>query len=221
MHSTNSDSLIQEVDDDLAHKQMEALWKRYSPFVIGGALMIIAATAGITGWKNYKTQAEQKATQTLVEIVDKDYKTPEEKIAAFESYAKGTREKPLAVFAKFEAAALALEQNKRDEAIALYDGVAADTSVEPLYRALADLFAVQALLDSGDPAALEARLTPLMKLESPWHFSAYEFAGYLALRTGDKEKARKLFAELKAMPETPTSMAMRASDILQWLGEGK
>ncbi len=221
MQSTNHDSLIQEIDDDLARKQMEALWKKYAPFVIGGALAIIVATAGITGWKNYTTQAEQKATQALVEIVDKDYKTPEEKIAAFESFAKGSSKKPLVVFAKFEAAAVALEQSKRDQAIALYDGMAADASVDPLYRGLADLFSVQAQLDSGDPAALEARLAPLMTMENPWHFSAYEFAGYLALRVGDKEKAGKLFADLKAMPDAPASLAMRASDIAQWLSEGK
>ncbi len=221
MQSTNHDSLIQEIDDDLARKQMEALWKKYAPFVIGGALAIIAATAGITGWKNYTTQTEQKATQALVEIVDKDYKTPEEKIAAFESFAKDSSKKPLAVFAKFEAASVALEQNKREQAIALYDGLAADTAAQPLYRDLAALFSVQAQLDSGDPAALEARLAPLMKMGNPWRFSAYEFAAYLALRVGDKEKAGKLFAELKAMPDAPASLAMRASDVLQWLSEGK
>lgn len=221
MQSTNHDSLIQEIDDDLARKKMEALWKKYAPLVIGGVLAIIAATAGVTGWKNYKTQTEQKATQALIEIVDQEYKAPEEKIAAFESFAKDSSQKSLAVFAKLEAAAVALEHNKREQAIALYDSLAADTSAEPLYRGLADIFSVQAQLDSGDPAALEARLAPLMKMENPWRFSAYEFAAYLALRVGDKEKAGKLFAELKAMPDTPAAMAMRASDVLQWLGERK
>ena len=220
MNNVNEQGLIQEIEEDLARKRMEALWKRYAPFVIGGVLLVILATASVTGWRNYKTKSEQTTTQGLVELSEKIFEKRDDKMAELAAFAKDNAGKSQAAFALFESAGIALEQDKKAEAVAIYDALAADATVDPIYRQLADLFAVQVQLDTGDAAALEARLAPLMK-DSPWRFTATEFAGHLALRTGDKEKAKKIFTELKSMPDVTPLIAARASDVLQWLGEGK
>jgi len=220
MQLTSPDSLLQEIDDDLARKRMEALWKKYGPYVVAGAFAVIAATAAVTAWKTHVIEARQSMTKALIDIVDANFKTPDERIGALLSVAWTHADRPVAALARLEAASRAFEADKREEGISLLEAVVTDDKMPKAYRQLAALLSVQARLDDGDIAALESRLAPLMEDESVWRFSAREMAAYLALRQGDRAKARGLFAALKAMPGIPDSMLPRVKDAEQWVAEG-
>ncbi len=216
----NDQGLLQEIEEDLSRKRMEALWKEYGPTVIAIAVAIVLATAIGTGWKSYKFDRAQSMTGDLVTLIQETKENTNEKITAIESYAVDQKGKAHAVWARLNAASLALKAKDADKAVALYNDIANDEGLEPFFRQLGDLLVIQSTLDTAEPAKLEARLAPLMKEDSSWRISAHEYAGLLALRTGDKEKAKKLFMAIQSMPDVPGDFITRANDIVRWLEGG-
>jgi len=215
-------NLFQEIEEDLQRQKIEALWKRYGNYVIAGALAIVLMTAAITSWKAYKVRTEQAATAGILDILattatgENADRTKE--ITALEDFAKSRGGTSQAVLARFYAASIAVDKEKRDEALTMYNALANDTAIEPHFRELADLMAVQLQFDRADPAVLQARLQPLLK-DSAWSHSAKEMSAHLALKAGDKEKAKQLFNELTQEKGTSTSILQRAADMLRWLNE--
>lgn len=186
---------------------------RPSPFVLG--------TAAVTSWRNHTLAQHQAATSGLLAIVNDKALDKDKKTAALETFAAANPEASQATLARFRAAGIALKDGKTAEAVAQYDKIAADADAEPLFRELANLLAVQAQLDDGDPAAMQARLQPLLASDAAWRFSAKEYSAHLALRVGDKAKAKQLFDELtQPDAEIPATLAQRAKYMATWLGEG-
>ena len=52
--------LFDEVDEDVRRDQLKKLWERYSIFIIGAALLIIAA---VGGWRGYQYLEAKKAAE--------------------------------------------------------------------------------------------------------------------------------------------------------------
>lgn len=220
MHDMNENSLLQEIEADLTRQQYEKLWKKYGPYVLGAAFLIIAATAGGTGYKSYKIQEAQKTTAAYTALFAQKSDKPEELAASLEKFSTENSGTIQSVFARLKSGAVAVKANKIEDATRIYEALASDKGVDMVHRQLADLLYVQTLLDTGEAAALEARLLPLMKDDSAWRFTAKEFAGYLALRVGDKEKAKVIFTELKTASGAPSSIVARSGDIVSWLNGG-
>lgn len=217
----NDQGLLQEIEEDLSRKKMEARWKKHGATIIGAAVAIVLGTALSVGWKSYKVSEAQSTTAELVTVFQEAKDSAEEKITSLEAFAAKKSGKAHAVFAKLQAASLAMKENNKEKALALYNEIATDDKLEVFLRQLGDLLVVQTTLDDGEPLALESRLSPLMDKECVWRYSAYEYAGYLALRLEDKEKAKKLFTELKELPNVPTDFISRANDIIRWIDGGK
>ncbi|MDD5586479.1 MAG: tetratricopeptide repeat protein [Alphaproteobacteria bacterium] len=212
-------SLFQEIDEDLQRQKLEAMWKRYGHYIIGAALAIVLATALFSGWRSWRTYSEQKATAGLLGLVEGKIADKAQQVDSLESFARVHAGASQAFLAHLQAASIALKDGKTDRAVAIYDAMANDMTVELPFRQLADLLSVQAQLDTGEPAALQARLQPL-ETDSPWRVTAKEFTALLALRAGDKEKAKTLYTELSKDASAPHSMIQRATDMARWLNEG-
>jgi hypothetical protein len=212
-------NIFQEIEEDLERQKLEALWKNYGPFVMFGAAVIVLATAGFTAWHGWRGGQEQKATAGLIEILDAPGSDPTKEIAALETFADKNKSETQAVFAQFHAAALTEASGDTKKAAALYDAIADDHGVDSAFRQLADLMSVEVQMDSGDPVLLQKRLQPLLADNAPWRFTAMEYAGFLALRAGDKAKAKQLFTELSQDASVPASLSARASDMARFLGE--
>ena len=140
-------------------------------------------------------------------------------IALLESFAKNEASTDQAVLARFHAAAIATKDGKSDQALALYEDLAADTQLEPLFHDLAIVLAVQSQLDKGDPSVLTTRLEPLLA-ESPWRVTAKDYSAHLALKVGDRAKAKQLFTDVTQDDRASPSQKQRANDVLRWLNEG-
>lgn len=213
------ENIFKEVEEDLERQRLEALWKRYGPFVVAAALAIVVGTAGFNVWQTHTSQMHQKATGELIEIVGLAKTDDAKQIEALESFARTNQGQAQAVFARLHAAALAAKQDNKDQAIRMYDAVVADAKADPAFRQLADLLSIELQIDSGDAAALQKRLQPLMAEDAPWRFSAREYSGYLAFRVGDRIKAKELFTELSQDADVPQSIAARATDMMRVLAE--
>jgi len=214
MEHTNDQGLIQEIEEDIQRQRFAALWKRFGPVLITFVSVLVLGTAAISGWNSYKINHQQKASAALIRILDATKK--DEKIAALESFVKTDDVATQAVLARFFAAESAMDEGKKERAIAFYNALAQDTDVEPIFRGLADILSVMAQFDTGDPKVLEARLDPLMK-DGPWSPLASELVGHLAIKVGNKEKAKEIFGKLLSMKDVSPGVQRRAKDLFQWL----
>ena len=209
-------NLFHEVQADLERQKLEALWKQYGLWVVVVALGIILATAGSTAYRSWKISNDQRLTAELLDAdkVGNDQLTSIENLEKFAAANSGANQADMALL---HAGAIAIDKNDTAKAISFFDAVANDAKAEPAFRQLGDLLSVQVQLDTGDAAALSARLQPLTEERAPWRFSALEEQGYLALRANDKSKARQIFAELSQDARVPPTMSARAADILRSL----
>lgn len=211
-------NLFQEIQEDLDRQKMEAFWKRYGVVILAAALGIVIATGGYSVWNSMRMEKNQRATADYMAALKQT--DPAKELEALQNFAGNNKGSTQATFAQLQAAALALKEDKREEALRIYDAVAHDGAADPAFRQLADLYSVRAQLDTGDPAELQKKLEPLMADKAPWRYTAREYAGYVALRAGDKQKARQIFAELaQADTAIPQTLSSRAADMLRYVSE--
>jgi hypothetical protein len=209
--------IFQEIEEGLRRDKAAQYWKRYGRYVVAAAVFAVAATASYVGWKEYRHRQQiadgDRFAVALSLIQDKK---DTEALNALASLAQdaGAGYRTLA---RFRAATVKLRQGDRAGAVAIYDAIAKDGDVDPLYAQLAALYYVLDTLESGDPDDLAKRLEPLMAAASPWRYSARELAALLALRKGDGEKARENFTKLADDPKTPGGIRARAAEMLRAL----
>ncbi len=216
-HPTNEHGLLQEIEEDLQRQKFEALWKKFGPFILGAAAAVVLVTGLVTGWQSYRLGQSQKTTEALWRIADGDAGENVKNITALEDYAKSHGSKVQAVFARFYAAGEAEKAGQKDKALEIYSVIESDASVDPVFRQMASLLFVQSSMDSADPKMLEDKLLPLMEKADVWGALAGEYAGHLAVRRGDKEKAKTYFLKVLARDAIPESIGQRAAIMLEWL----
>lgn len=211
--------IIREVDEELRREDWEKVWKKYGKFVFAGAVGIVVATAAVVGWREYDKSRRIAEGARFAEAVSRveQAASPAEAADVMAAEAK-TATAGYATLARFREAKFRADAGDRAAAIAIYDGLAADTAAEPMLRDLATLYSVRMQMADGDRAALTARLEPLTATDNPWRYSALELTAILALAGGDIEGARGIYAPLADDPDTPESLRARAAEMLRALG---
>lgn len=209
--------LFDEVDEELRRDQFNRYWKQYGKYAIAGLVLIVVATAGIVGWREYtKNQRIQFSEQFTAAVALVQDNKSNEAIDALGALAQDANV-GYATLARFRGAALKAKAGDRDGAAAEYDALSKDGSIDTLYSGLAGLYYVLNTIDSGDPDALAERLTPLTDAESPWRFSARELSALLAIRRGEPDKAAEIYTQLADDAQTPTGARARAAEMLRAL----
>lgn len=208
--------IFREVDEELRRDKFAKLWKRYGSIVVTAAIAVVAITAGVVAWNNWRQANAEAETARLVaalqppgdEAASQAQIAVADRLAAFAGDADADR----ALLARFREAALRAEAGQRDEALLIYDALAS-SSGDPIYRDLAILLGVLHRVGEGDPAELRARLQPLTAPSSAWRHTAREIDAVLAVQAGDRATAATLFEELSADPSAPPSLRERASEL--------
>ncbi|WP_026873496.1 tetratricopeptide repeat protein [Inquilinus limosus] len=205
--------IFREVDEALREDRVKAIWNRYGRLIVAGAVAIVLGTAAFVGWRSYSQSQAQSQTRALVDAQQQAAADPQNAASIYAAVAADSSADRAALARLLEARA-DLDAGKRDEAGKTYEQIAGDSGVNPVVRDLARLYAVTARLDDGDPAALDTKLAPLAADGSPWRASARELQGLLALRQGDKAKAREIFEALAKDPASPPGVRSRADQLL-------
>lgn len=208
--------IFREVDEELRRDQFAKLWKRYGTAVVTAVIAIVAATAGVVAWNNWRQANAEAETARLVAALQSGGDeagadagiTVADQLAAFAADAEGDR----ARLARFQEAAWRAGAGQRDEAILIYDTLAS-SGADPVYRDLAVLLSVMHQVDEGDPAGLRARLQPLTTTGGAWRHTARELDAILAAQAGDRAAAAALFEELSADQSAPPGLRERASEL--------
>lgn len=195
----SNETIFREVDEELRGDRMRAIWRRFGPFVIGGAVAIVLLVAANEGWSWWqKTNAARSSDQfyaALERAEDGDIAGAQ--TALNEVVAEGTGGYPK--LARFRQASLLARDGKTAEAIAAYDALAT-SETNPRLRELALVLAGYLLVDGGDVAAVQQRVAGLAVAGSPMRNAAREAIGLTQYKAGDLEGAVAMFESVLSDP---------------------
>lgn len=208
------DSFIREVNEELRSERMRAVWRRFGPILIGGALALIIGTAGYVGyeyWRNSKAEASGDKFLAALELVSQN-KNDEALTALKTLEAEGAGSYP--VLAQLRGATL-LEQNKDlTGAVSAFDTVAADNKAPVALRDIAKLRAAYILVDNGSYDDVAKRAETLSADGNPMRGSAREVLGLAAYKAGRTDDALKLFQQNADDAAIPANLRQRANVML-------
>lgn len=210
--------IFREIEEDLRRERAEKLWKKYGSYVVGVALGFVLTVAAYVGWQKYSEGQRLADGERFAAALQQVRPGAEAGAADALSMVAQESGAGYAVLARLREGALRAEAGEAAGAIAVYDALAADDGVDPLFRELALLLSVMHQMDGGDAATLIDRLEPLIDAANPWRHSAREIRGILYFRSGDRGLARKDFTDLSDDATTPQGLRARAAEMLAILG---
>jgi hypothetical protein len=203
----SDESLFREVDEEVRQEQLKKLWDRYGNYIVALCAGVVIAVASLKGWQYWELKQAETAAAAYgdaVALIGED-KRPDADTAL-----KAVNHAGFARLAKLRLAANLAVEGKIDEAVALYDGIAADTGADQSLRDLARIRAGYLLADKLGPADLIGRLGALDNDQSQWRGAAREIFALAAYRTGDYSMADRYANAIIADSDVPLSLRQRA-----------
>jgi len=209
---------IQEVDEDLRREHYKRLWDKYGKFAVAAAVALVLAIAGTVAYRDWQKNRRAEDTRKLIEAVElsaTDQKLGPDALASLAKSASGG----VGTLARLHQAAALIRGNETGKAIEVYDQVAADGSVDPIFRDLAVLLASQHRADGPEAPTAALKLAPLTQESNPWRHPALELTAAIALNQGDKSRARDIFRRLADDATASASIRGRAAEMAAALAD--
>lgn len=215
--TNDTDSFVNEVDEDLRRERAIDAAKKYGPWLIGVFALFILALAGWQVWRSMSMGAardqavEFSAAQAMVEAGNlAGAKTEFERLST-----EGPR--AYRAMAQMEHAAILAQQGDLEAALAGFDA-AAQTSPDPIMRESAQIRAAYIAADIQDFPALRTRLQPLIDSDTRVQYLAKELLAVEAWEAGETQLARETLEQLTLAFDAPDTLRQRAQIALSVLG---
>lgn len=207
--------IFHEVDEEVRRDQLKKLWDRYSIYIVGLCVLIVA---GIGGWRGYEYYVGKKAAVAGAAFENAVVLNEQGKYAEAEAaFAKVAAESPAGynTLSRFRAAA-ALAQTKPVDAVKAYDALVADASIGQTWQDLAGVRAGLLLVDNATLADMQKRLDPLAEPSRTFRHTAREVLALSAWRNHDTAAAKRYIDMMTGDGETPPGARARI-DVLSAL----
>ncbi len=208
--------VFDEVEEELRRERYNALFRKWGPWVLGGAVAIVAGAMGWVLWDGARTSAAEEASNAYFDAAELfengDFAAAE---SAFGELAAG-ESRGYATLALLRQGEIALSENRTAEAAQLFEQ-AAERAPEPLTRQLAQYKAALALFDELSYDDLSVRLTPLTEGEALFGALARELIAAAAMRDERWEEARSAYTLLAVSLDAPPGVSRRASEALVYI----
>jgi hypothetical protein len=201
---------FREVDEAVRHDRYKRLWDRYAVHALVGAVLVVVAVGGYNGWSYWQERQAREAGTAFSEAQTAAGNGDAAK--AKETFTRLAEEAPKGyrALARLQLAAVEAQSGEADKAVATYDAVAKDGSVDPILQDNAAIQAATLKLDTADYAEMNQRLRGLAEGSSPWRYSARELLGLSAYRANNMVEAEKQFSALIGDQGTPQNLRERA-----------
>lgn len=194
--------IFSEVDEEVRRERLKKLWERYGGYLIVACVLLVLA---VGGWRAYEWWEAKKAVEAsvafdaAVALADQGkYKEAEEAFGKLATDSTASYR----MLARFrEAAELARRDPKA--AVAVYDQLAADSSIGPVLQDLATLRAGMLLVDTAPYDEIRQRLEPLTAPDRAFRHSARATLALAAWRAKDSVAMRRWTDMILADAETP------------------
>ena len=215
---TPNEAFLREVDENLRRDQMEQFAKTYGKWLIAAVVLFLAAAGGYLYWQNKQQEKASVQSEELMAIYND--------IGAGKTDQAKKRLQPLEnanndmvrTLTLLTEAAIALDSNDRDTALAKYRSISNGDGLPEAYRNLATIRATALEFDKLKPDEVITRLAPLSKPGEPWFGSAGEMTALAMIRQGKKREAGQLFATIAKDKDVPQAMRDRSIQIASSLG---
>ncbi|MCF7643878.1 tetratricopeptide repeat protein [Bacillus subtilis] len=208
------DSFIREVNEELRSEQMRAVWRRFGPILIGGAVAIVIGTAGYVGYEYWReSKAAVSGDQFLAALELAGENKTDEALSALKTLeTEGAGSYPL--LAQLRSATLLEQKKDMAGAVSAFDAVAADNKAPVALRDVAKLRAAYILVDTGSYDDVAKRAETLSADGNPMRGSAREVLGLAAYKAGRTDDAVKLFQQNADDAAIPANIRQRANTML-------
>ena len=210
-----SEEFVREVEEDIKEEKRIKLWKKVFPYVVSISLGIIIFTSGYVFWNNYTESLNQQLGDDFTAAVQ--LANEEDLDASILALNRIVDEGSdgYATLAKMKKASILIQRGELKLGLDIYLDLERN-AVDQSFRDIASILYVLNSMDTQDPQNLLDRID---KLESSqiWRSSALEMKAFLKLKQNKKEEARKAFEKILNLPSTPSSLATRARNMVDYL----
>ena len=210
-----SEEFVREVDEDIKEEERIKLWKKVFPYVVSVSLGIIIFTSGYVFWNNYSESLNQQLGDDFTAAVQlANEEDLDASILALDRIVDEGSD-GYVTLAKMKKASLLIQRGELKLGLNIYLDLERN-AVDQSFRDIASILYVLNSMDTEDPKAL---LEKINKLESSqiWRSSALEMKAFLKLKQNKVEEARKIFEGILNLPSTPSSLATRAKNMVDYL----
>ena len=210
-----SEEFVREVEEDIKEEKRIKLWKKVFPYVVSISLGIIIFTSGYVFWNNYTESLNQQLGDDFTAAVQ--LANEEDLDASILALNRIVDEGSdgYVTLAKMKKASILIQRGELKLGLDIYLDLERN-AVDQSFRDIASILFVLNSMDTEDPQNLLDRIN---KLESSkiWRSSALEMKAFLKLKQNKKEEARKVFEAILNLPNTPSSLATRARNMVDYL----
>lgn len=191
--------IFREVDEALQQEKMLKIWHEHKTTIVGAIVVLLLSTSGMTIYKNWDYKRNTKDTALMMGALDS--KEPDSAL----TYVIQNMDANHVAIGKFILAGLAIENDKRSDAAALYLEAAESSKPPRDLRDLARILYVQ----NTDKPTLDI-LKPLLANEkSPWVWHARVEAAVIAASENDFAKAAAYLKDFENVTTIPLSLKQR------------
>ena len=213
---TEDTILFEEIDDELRQDKASKLWQAYGKYIVTLCIAILLSVGFYQAWTHHDQLARQGSGESFAAAIT--LAAADKTEASFNAFANiinnGTE--GYKVLARFSQARLMVQQKDTSGAVAAYNALAEDNSLDSLYRDLAIILG--ALVEINFPSAnleiLKQKLKKLSVENNPWRFSAREISAIVNKKTGANIEAMELLKDLENDKSTPKGIRNRAKEML-------
>ena len=210
-----SEEFVREVDEDIKEENRIKLWKKVFPYVVSVSLGIIIFTSGYVFWNSYTENLNQQLGDDFTAAVQ--LANEEDLDASIVALNRIVDEGSdgYVTLAKMKKASILIQRGERESGLNIYLDLERN-AVDQSFRDIASILYVLNSMDTEDPQLL---LDKINKLESSqiWRSSALEMKAFLQLKQNKIKEARKTFETILNLPSTPSSLATRAKNMVDYL----
>ena len=213
-----AETFVREVDENLSRDQLRDMARAYGKWVIGAVILFLVAVGAYLYWQHRQEKQAIANSEAMSAALDKvgagDIKGGQADLVPLSDSSNDVTR----ATALLGRATLAVQQNDRKTASALYKQVAEDDGLPQPFRDLANVRGTMVDFDSMKPDDVIARLKPLVEPGKPFFGSAGELTAMAMLAKGDRAGAGQLFARIAADRQVPESIRNRAVQVAGSLG---
>ncbi len=212
-----SEEFIREVDEDVKEEKRLKLWKKLLPYIISLSLGIILSTLGFVLWDGYTKKTKQQMGDDFTAAVElaKD-EDIDAAIVALERIVDKASD-GYVTMAKMKKASLLIQQGNLDDGLQIY----LDLEKNAVDQSFRDIATILYVINSIGKLEVDTLLSKIEPLENSliWKSSALELKGYIYLQNKEKQKALDVFKSIDLMPNKPSSLGLRAKNMIDFLGK--
>ncbi|AMK24033.1 MULTISPECIES: tetratricopeptide repeat protein [unclassified Sphingobium] len=213
----NSEAFMREVDEAVRQDQLLTFWQRFGRWIVVLVILGLAAFGGWLYWQHYTKTQSQAVSEEMDKVIATAVGggTPDVKQLETLTQASQPGFRASALLVK---AGTAARKGDSKAAIAAYQAMASDSSLDQPYRDLALIRQTTLEYESLAPQQVIDRLKPLAVEGAPWFGSAGELVAIAYMKLRKPDLAGPLFAAMAKDRNVPQSIRSRARQMAGLLG---